>query len=57
MKTKWMTRVMLAGVLLTGVLMTSGSLLAESHWSVGIGIGTLGAEAAALGSVAGLMTG
>ena len=42
MKTKSMTRVMLAGVLLTGILMTSGSLLAESHWSVGIGIGTPG---------------
>ena len=42
MKTKWMTRVTLAGVLLTGFLMTSGSLLAESHWSVGIGIGAPG---------------
>src|SRR5258705_10080651 len=42
MKTNWMNPVMLAGLLLTGVVMTSGSLRAESHFSVGIGIGSPG---------------
>src|SRR5262252_2405122 len=42
MKTKWMARVMMAGFLLAGVALTSPTLQAESHWSVGIGIGTPG---------------
>lgn len=37
MKTKWMALVILAGILMTG-----GSLFAQSHFSVGIGIGSPG---------------
>jgi hypothetical protein len=42
MKTKRMKWVTMAGVLLTGLLMTGSSLLAETHFSIGIGVGAPG---------------